>query len=148
MPESEKSRSGGRFTFGDYLVRLVFALLAVLATYNPSDYSYVNWFIDSMHADGLGAIHFFIGVVLLIGWAILLRATFTALGPVGLVLGVALFGTAVWLLFDIGVLRGSGVSFYTWVALVALSAFLALGMCWSHVWRALTGQYAVDEIDD
>ena len=86
-------------------------------------------------------------VLLVIGWVILLRATFNLLGAIGLVLGTALLGTLVWLLFDFGVLTGSSVSFYAWVSEVCLGALLALGLCWSLVWRRLTGQVDIDDFD-
>jgi hypothetical protein len=33
------------------------------------------------------------------------------------------------------------------VILVILSVMLAVGLSWSHVWRRMTGQFEVDEVD-
>jgi hypothetical protein len=136
------------FDLGMFLTRLGLTLVLVLATYNPTRYSYVNWIRESMAGEGLEAAHFLVGVVLLIGWVVLVSATLNAMGGLGLALGVALLGTLVWFLVDIGVLSGSGMSFYTWIALVALAILLAIGMCWAHIWRSLTGQVAVDDLDN
>jgi hypothetical protein len=134
-------------TLAGFLVRFLLATGLVLATYNPSGYSFAEWFGDSWSAGTVGPVHYFVAVLLAIGWVILLRATFNSLGPLGLVLGVALLGTLVWVLVDYGVLTGSTFSFFTWVAQVCLGALLAIGLCWSHIWRRLTGQVDVDDFD-
>jgi hypothetical protein len=141
-------KDSNRFTFGDFVIRLILALVLVLATYNPTSYSFIDWVRTSLNNEGLGAVHAFVGVVLLIGWVILFTATFNSLGGLGLGLGIAFVAALIWLLYDVGLLSGSGFAFYTWLALIGLSAILALGLCWAHVWRSLTGQLNVDEVDD
>jgi hypothetical protein len=54
----------------------------------------------------------------------------------------------IWLLFDIGLLESHSVSAITWIVLVALSAVLAVGVSWSHIWRRVTGQFNVEDVDD
>lgn len=34
------------------------------------------------------------------------------------------------------------------IVLVCATVVLAVGLSWAHIWRRLTGQYAVDEIDN
>jgi hypothetical protein len=70
------------------------------------------------------------------------------MGGFGLTLGVAVFAALIWLLVDLGILSGSGMAYYTWIILVGLAAILAVGLSWSHIWRRLTGQYTVDDVDD
>jgi hypothetical protein len=89
--------------------------------------------------------HFFIGVLLIIGWAIFLHATYESLGRLGIILALAFFGTLVWLLIDLGVLAAGSVSAVTWIVLVCLAALLAIGLSWSALWRRMTGQ--VDVVD-
>ena len=60
--------------------RFLFALALVLLTFNPSEYSFYHWVRHAIAADSLGAVHFFVGAMLLIGWAILIGATFNSLG--------------------------------------------------------------------
>jgi len=132
---------------GEFAVRLAAALAMVLATWNPAGYSYVDWLESAWSGDSIGAVHAFVGVVLLIGWVILLRATFNSLGLLGLVLGGLLLGSAVWLLFDLGVLRGQSASFISWIVLVCLAVLLAIGLSWSYVWKRITGQVDVEDFD-
>jgi hypothetical protein len=40
------------------------------------------------------------------------------------------------------------MAYYTWIVLVGLAAILTVGLSWSHIWRRLTGQYTVDDVDD
>ena len=147
------SRSAGRtareFNFTSFLWRFVASLVLVVSTYNPTDYSYWAWILKARGAEaaGLGPEHFVVGVVILIGWVILLAATQRSLGFLGLLLGGALLGGVVWLLVDIGWLNVNTLSSATWVGLVCVSVLLAIGLSWSHVWRRLTGQFEVDDDD-
>ena len=94
----------------------------------------------------------FLGVlligVLLAGWAVFWIATWRALGTLGVALAGMILGALIWLLFDIGLLESRSVSTITWIALGALSAVLAVGVSWSHIWRRFTGQYNVEDVDD
>ena len=146
---TESSGKASRpFTLVSLLLRFALALLLVLATYNPTAYSFIDWFWRALNGGTLDAIHFFIAVLLVAGWSILIRATFNAMGGFGLTLGVAIFATLIWLLIDLGILSGSGMDYYTWIVLVGLAAILTVGLSWSHIWRRLTGQYTVDDVDD
>jgi len=131
----------------EFLLRLAGALLLVLATWNPSSYSFVDWVQGAWSADKLGAVHAFVGVVMLIGWIILLRATFNSLGMLGLVLAGMLLGATVWLLFDLGVLSDHSTTAFAWITLVCVATLLAIGLSWSNVWKQLTGQVDVDDFD-
>jgi hypothetical protein len=51
-----------------------------------------------------GPVEALLGVVLLIGWVIYLRATFRSMGWLGIALGAALFACLIWLLIDFGML--------------------------------------------
>jgi len=145
---AKKSQQTERLSLKGFFIRFLVATGLVLATYNPSGYSFVHWFRNAWSPGSPGAPHYFVLVLLVIGWVILLRATFNSLGALGLVLGAALLGSLVWLLFDFGVLTGSSVSFYAWVSEFCLGALLALGLCWSLIWRRLTGQIDIDDFDD
>jgi hypothetical protein len=146
--DTQRSRRAAReFNFLGFVWRLVASLLLVMATYNPSRYSYVDWVRAATPENPLGPEHFVIGVILLIGWVILLAATHRSLGTFGLLLGAALLGGVVWMLTDFGWLNIETVSTATWVGLFCISALLAVGLSWSHVWRRLTGQFEVDGDD-
>ncbi len=147
--DHRKSGQASReFNFLSFVWRLLASLLLVMVTYNPTRYSYIAWLIAATPESTLGPEHFVVGIVLLIGWVVLLAATQRSLGTFGLLLGGALLGGVVWLLTDFGWLNISSVSSATWVGLFCVAALLAVGLSWSHVWRRLTGQFEVDDGDD
>ena len=155
MADGRSERRGERrtskeFNFLSFMWRFVASLILVLATYNPTAYSYWDWVMTAISGEstGLGPAHFVVGVVLLIGWVILLAATQRSLGFLGLLLGGALLGGVVWLLVDIGWLNVDSVSSVTWIGLICIAILLAVGLSWSHVWRRLTGQFEVDDGDN
>lgn len=133
--------------FMGLLWRIVAPLVLVLATYNPSGHSFYHWFSGALSAGELGGVHFLALVLLLIGWSILLIATWNSLDTFGVILVLALFGTLVWVLIEWGILAADSVDAVTWIVLVCISAVLTVGLSWAHVWRRLTGQVAVDEVD-
>jgi hypothetical protein len=147
---SDKAAASGRnvtaeFDWASFIVRILMSLGLVLATYNPSGYSFVHWVHDSYSSDSLGPEHLVVGILVIIGWVILINATKEAMGTLGLVLGIALMAGIVWMLVDFGILSLGSVSAYTWVALIILAVMLGIGMSWAHIWRRLTGQFSVDE---
>jgi hypothetical protein len=125
--------------------RFLLALVLVFATYNPSGYSYFHWGIKNI-AD-FNVLKLFAGVVLLIGWAMFIRATLRSLGPFGIALAVAFFGTLLWLVVDWGLVPADTVEAVTYLILFAASAVMATGMTWSHIRRRISGQVDVDETD-
>lgn len=142
---NENTRTSRELDLPGFLLRLVATTALVLATYNPSGWSYVHWLKSAFTDNVMGPEHFVIGVVLVIGWIILLSATYRSMGLLGLILGAALFGGLVWLLIDLGVLSIDSASELTWIVLVVASMVLAIGLSWSHIWRRLTGQFEVDD---
>lgn len=125
--------------------RFLLALVLVFATYNPSGYSYFHWAIKNI-AD-FSILKLFVGVVLLIGWAMFVRATLVSLGAFGIILAVAFFGTLLWLVADWGLVPADTVEAVTYLILIAGSAVMATGMTWSHIRRRISGQIDVDETD-
>lgn len=134
------------FTAVSLVTRFIFAAALVFGTYNPTDFSYISW----VFAEGteFGPVTALVGVVLVIGWIIYLRASFNALGPLGIILGTALFGCVIWLLVDLGWLTLEATGAITWLALLLVAVMLAVGMSWAHIRRRLSGQYSVDDVED
>lgn len=126
--------------------RLGIALFLVLITWNPIDLNYIDWATNNW-AEHTPVV-FLLGVVLLICWIIFLRATVRSLGPVGIVLAVALAGAILWLILDLGLVELANRTAMAWILLVLLSAILGAGMSWSHLRRRWAGQADVDDIDD
>jgi len=145
--KGRSGRSSREFTFAGFMWRFIASLALVVASYNPTKYSFWGWVNTARGSDALGPEHFVIGTLLLIGWVILLAATQRSLGFLGLLLGGALLGGVVWLLVDIGWLNVNSLTQATWIGLFCVAALLAVGLSWSHVWRRLTGQFEVDDGD-
>jgi len=142
-----KAVRASEFSVAGFLLRFVAALVLVLATYNPTDLSYYDWVRVALTDSGPGPVHYFVGVLILIGWTVFVVASVRSLGVLGLILGAAFFGTLIWLLIDFGMLAADSATAVTWIALVSLAGLLAIGVSWSHVWRKLTGQFEVSDDD-
>ncbi|MGJ8622576.1 MAG: DUF6524 family protein [Yoonia sp.] len=129
-----------------FIIRWVFALILLAATYNPTKWNYVSW--SRANADTNLSIVVLLGLVLLVGYIVYLRATLRSIGIFGMVLILALVGTVLWVLFDQGLISLDDPSVNTWIAIFALSVVLAIGLSWSIVRRRLSGQADVDDIDE
>ncbi|MEO0822406.1 MAG: DUF6524 family protein [Pseudomonadota bacterium] len=139
--------AGKTLSFSDIAQRCIAAIALVLATYNPSGYSYLHWvaggFEEDLPLKVLG------GVALAILFIIFLRATLRSIGVVGIVLIAALLAALAWTLVYYGIvslsLQDRGI--IQWLALLALGLTLGIGLSWSIVRRVLTGQTDVDDVD-
>lgn len=129
-----------------FLMRWAFALLLVLGTYNPTDFSFISWVFGENSEFGPPML--IVGLLLLIGWIFLLKTTFDALGWLGVSLGAALFAAIVWFFADLGWLSVDNPSTMSWIVLIIISLILAAGMAWSHIKRRVTGQYNIDDMDE
>ena len=135
-----------RLTSSGIALRFLFSILLVLLTYNPSGYSYFHWVHQNIHS--LTPYIAIAGILLVIGWAVYLKATFNSLGLVGVLLASALFACLVWLFIYWKILDLHNTSAVAWVVEILLSLLLAIGMCWSHITLRWSGQVDVDEIDE
>lgn len=131
------------FQLSNFITRFIIALVLVFLSFNPSGYSFFHWATEQVFA--LPVI-LLVGVVLLIGWVIFLRATLRSLGPIGIALAVALFACLVWVAIYYNVLA-VGSTIFVYIVLVIISAVLGIGMSWSHVRRRMSGQADIDDVD-
>lgn len=144
----KKDEQAGALTAAGFLWRLLAALVLVLVTYNPSGKSAYHWVSTAIRDSEFGPLHLLLIAFLLIGWAVYWIATWRALGTLGVALAGLVLGALIWLLVDVGLLKIESVSAITWIFLVGLAAVLAVGVSWSHVWRRITGQINVEDVDD
>ena len=135
-----------RLTSSGIVLRFLFSILLVLLSYNPSGYSYLHWVYNNIHS--VTPYIAIAGLVLIIGWAIYLKATLNSLGMVGILLASALLGCLIWLLIYWKLLDINNTSAVAWVVEILLALLLAAGMCWSHITLRWSGQVDVDEIDE
>lgn len=126
------------------LLRWLFAFGLITATYNPTEYNFVRW---SATSDQL-SITVLIGLVLLVGYIIYLRATLRSIGAFGMILILAIVGALLWVLYDFGLLDLENRTLTVWIGIFALSAVLGIGLSWSIVRRKLSGQADVDDVDE
>ena len=147
MANNRDSAVGG-ISFAGFILRLVAALVLVLATYNPSGESAWHWVSAAIANGEFGPLHLILVAILAIGWTVFWIATWRALGTLGVTLAAVFLGAIVWLLVDVGWLNTDSVTAVTWISLVCLAAMLAIGVSWSHFWRRITGQINVEDVDD
>lgn len=136
------------FTVGSVFLRLIFALVVVLLTFNPSGFSFFHWSRDAFLASSLGPLHVLAGLALLAGWVLFVQATRQSLGLFGIVLVGSLFAVLVWMLFFYDVVKTTDSTALTWIVLIGVAVILTVGMCWAHLRRRLSGQATVDEVRD
>lgn len=135
-----------KFDGVSFLLRWLFAAVLVFGTFNPTQYCYVSWAFTDI--SNFGPVNAIVGVGLLIGWVMFLRATWYSLGWFGIALGAAFFGSMVWLLVDIGWVSLEDTNAMMWIVLFLLSLILAAGMSWSHIRKRMSGQLTVDDVED
>lgn len=138
-----------RFSWGGYFLRLLFAVVLVFATYNPTGYSFLHWLRNqSMEASNeILALMALIGIVIVIGWVIFIRATYRSLGAFGTVLAVAFFGALIWAILVLVPVPRDNRDLIVYLIELGLAGVLSAGLSWSHVRRRLSGQLDVDETD-
>ncbi|MDD5033190.1 MAG: DUF6524 family protein [Methylococcaceae bacterium] len=135
------------------LLRFVFALALVYATYNPEGYSYFHWIKASLSQPetgllGSNALKFLAGIILLTGWVIYANATRHSLGILGVILTLALCGGVIWLFAEMNLFDPDNVKTIAHLTEIVVSTVLTLGMSWSHLSRRLSGQVDIDAGDD
>jgi hypothetical protein len=127
------------------LLRWLIAFLLLAATYNPTDYNFVVW-ARANYAEEL-PLTVLLGLLLLIGYVIYLRATLRSIGAFGMTVVLAVLAAVAWVLNDYNMLSLENGAANIWLAILALSIVLGIGLGWSIVRRMLTGQVDVDDVE-
>jgi Family of unknown function (DUF6524) len=129
-----------------FLLRWLFALILLMATFNPTEWNYVRWARGAWQDQMPLAV--FLGLLLLIAYVLFLTAVLRGIGGIGVALILAVVAALVWVLADMGWLSLENPTANTWIAILALSLVLAVGMYWGILWRRLSGQLEVDDESD
>ncbi|ASM71649.1 MULTISPECIES: DUF6524 family protein [Roseobacteraceae] len=129
-----------------FILRWLAAFVLLALTYNPTQFNYVRWARD--YGDKNLSIAVLVGLLLLIGYIIYLRATLRSIGGFGMALVLSVMGAGLWVLYDLQLLSLEDSNLNTWLGLLALSSVLGIGLSWSLVRRRLSGQADVDDIDE
>jgi hypothetical protein len=124
--------------------RFLCALALVLATYNPTGYSFYHWIIAL--GEGLLSLKVVVAMTLAMIYYMLFRVVFAAFRRSGMIVGGlagVLFAT------ELARVAATGHSQHTWhfyfllgqyVTLCAVAIVLSIGVSWSHLMERLTGQ--------
>ncbi len=129
-----------------FLIRWLFAFLLIAATFNPTQWNYTSWALENFSANIPMTV--LLGLLLFIGYVVYLRATLRSIGGFGMALVFAVFAALVWVLYDWGVLSLTNSSMNVWLGILSLSLILGIGLSWSFVRRAISGQFDVDDSDE
>ncbi|MSP49529.1 MAG: hypothetical protein EXQ95_09405 [Alphaproteobacteria bacterium] len=119
------------------------AIFLVMATYNPSGYSYFHWVAG---VDGQWIVKILVGIVLAILYATFILATLRSLGAAGIAMWVLLFGAIVWFLIDIGLIERLTAGSILTILLVVLANVVAVGVSWSYMRARLSGQADTNDV--
>ena len=133
------------FKFGDLAWRMVFSVGLVFLTFNPSGHSYYHWMTEDFPS--LTPVEAIAGLVLLGMWIFFVNSTMRALGKVGVLILMGVFGAVVWFMVAQGWLALDSGSKIAWVMLTILGLVLGFGMSWAHIRRRASGQASVDRVD-
>ncbi|MEM7171470.1 MAG: DUF6524 family protein [Pseudomonadota bacterium] len=140
------ANSAFSFSFVGLILRVLFSIALVFSTYNPTQYSYVDWVLT--YADGQLPFVVLAGITLLICYVIYVRATMRSIGVFGVVLAGAFTAALIWVLIETGILEIDSSGALQWIVLTAIAIILGIGLSWSHVRRLLSGQSDVDDLEE
>ena len=126
--------------------RFAMAFALVCLTWNPSRFSFYGW--ATVNWSELTPLVAFVGLGLIIGWVVFLRATARSLGPIGIILALAVAASILWITIDYGLIDPANSTTLAWVVLTLFAAVLTAGMSWSHLRRRWSGQADIDDVDN
>ena len=129
-----------------FIFRWILAFGLIAATFNPTQYSYINWVRGNFSSQLPLAV--FLGLILLVGFVIYLRATLRSIGSAGMLLVGALVAGLLWVMIDYELLSVDSRDTTVWLAIFVMSTILGVGLSWSIVRRYISGQYTEDEADN
>lgn len=133
-----------RLTVGGLMGRFIASLVLVLATYNPTGFSFVSWLAGNFpHVQPIQAV---VGLALLALWIFFVHATWRSLGTLGVSLGLAFFAAVIWLISSWGWLNSSSHAALIWLSLIVIACMLTLGLCWALVRVRVSGQPVIEEV--
>ncbi|BBK38993.1 hypothetical protein STAQ_40710 [Allostella sp. ATCC 35155] len=126
---------GGRFDYTSVVIRFLFSLFFVLATYNPSGVSYFHWVLSASDLP----LKLLVGLILVGVYAILIISTWRMIGWFGVSLVATTCATAGWVLWELGVVDLGSLSAFSTSVLVMLAVVFTAGISYSGAHTRLTG---------
>ena len=129
-----------------FFLRWLVAFILLSVTFNPTEWNYARW--ASLNYGEQLPMAVLLGLLLLVGYIIYLRATLRSIGAFGMFLVMAIIAALLWVLYDYGLLDIQNQTMMTWLGLFALSIVLGVGLSWSLIRRRLSGQVDIDDVDE
>lgn len=129
-----------------FFLRWLTAFILLSATFNPTEWNYAKW-VSLNYSEQLPMV-VLLGLLLLVGYIIYLRATLRSIGAFGMFLVMSIVGALLWVLYDYGLLDLKNQTMNTWLGIFALSLVLGIGLSWSLIRRQLSGQYDMDDVEE
>ncbi|MFN3662188.1 DUF6524 family protein [Yoonia sp.] len=126
-----------------FVIRWIFAFALLAATYNPTGRDFWRW--GPAQYESQPALVVILGVVLLVGFILFIRATLRSIGLYGFALGLAVIGTIIWLASDQGLITLQDRALTTWLILLGVALMLAIGQSWAQVRDRLAAPDTPDE---
>lgn len=121
--------------FYHVFIRTLACVAFVLATYNPSGYSYWDWV-----AEGVTTTNAAVGIMLVIIYAFLVWVVVAELGIVGTLSGLVLAALVGRQLYLLAAPDSAAGMVFQLVALVCFAGFLGIGLSWPTLATRLSGQ--------
>ncbi|MGH1355577.1 MAG: DUF6524 family protein [Thalassovita sp.] len=129
-----------------FFLRWLMAFMLIALTFNPTGFNYAKW--ASLNYSEQLPMAVLLGLLLLVGYIIYLRATLRSIGAFGMFLVMSIIGALLWVLFDFGLLDLENQTMNTWLGIFALSVVLGIGLSWSLIRRQLSGQVDMDDVEE
>lgn len=129
-----------------FLIRWLVAFVLLALTFNPTGFSYVGW-VQTGWTDNL-PVAVLLGLVLAVAYIVFFTAVLRGIGTFGVLLLLAVLAALIWVLVDWGWIDVTDPASNSWIAILALSIVLAVGMYWGILWRRISGQVEVDDDGD
>lgn len=123
-----------------FFYRWIGAFALVSMTYNTTDYSYVAWVMNPETFYEDQSLKFVLGTLFLIGYAIYIRATYAAMGIVGIAVAAFLVGAFGFTLAYYGIVDFQNQSTSLWGFIFGLSTIMAAGMTNAFFQKSISGQ--------
>lgn len=129
-----------------FFLRWLIAFFLLSMTFNPTSFNYAKW-VSLNYSEQL-PLAVLLGLLLLVGYIIYLRATLRSIGAFGMFLVMSIIGALLWVLYDFGLLDLENQTMNTWLGIFALSVVLGIGLSWSLIRRQLSGQVDMDDVEE
>ena len=127
----------------NFVLRWLFSLFVVFATYNPSGVSFYHWALSGWAPLTMVCV---VGVALLAVYVFLFRSTWRSIKLTGILIGSVFMVLFNLMLVDLGFVTIDTGSIVVVMALASVSTILSVGMSFSAIRARLAGQIDSDDV--